>query len=157
MMKVAIQFLLLLILLPVFSRQATEPIKTERINGVLCQNDSTWLPYTYPDAKPWTPTKEQVEATEQWLDQYLKEPPPERAHWDKADRKRLWEKLSNYKRQYFGFTRQGEEYIYCNLYCDKTPLSCNPVDVDDGGECYIRILFNASGKKVVIFHRNGKA
>lgn len=158
MTKVAIHLLLPLILLSVFSRQTTEPIRTERINGVLCKNDSSWLPSTYPDAKPWVPTKEQVEATESVLEAYLKATPhSEFVAWKKADRLKFWERLAQYKRQYYGFTRKGKELIYGNFYCDETPLSCNPRDVLDGGDCYLRVIFDVQAKKVMLFLRNGKA
>src|SRR5262249_7252074 len=65
--------------------------------------------------------------------------------------------LERYKRQYYGCIREGKELIYGNFYCDDTPLSCNPREVDDGGECYIRALFDVKAKKVILFHRNGKA
>jgi hypothetical protein len=80
-----------------YQDQVSEKVETERINGVLCKNNESWIRYLYKDAQPWTPTAEQVGATEQSLNLYLKQEPHTYALWTRTERQTFWKKMAGYK------------------------------------------------------------
>ena len=98
--------------------------------------------YEFSDsvAAYWTPTREQVRALETGLVPFLKANiAPD--HYAYA----MIDKLSGYKRQYFGVTfADGQPLIYTNFFCydDFDNWQESPVFVMDGGECFFQVLYN---------------
>ena len=99
----------------------------------------------------WIPTKEQVVKAEAEIERFLKENPP-------IGSSDPWQRLPDYYRQYVGFIVDGQLAIYCNFYCwDAEPLTCEPVFVDDGGDCYFQITYDVGRQKVNKLDINGEA
>lgn len=95
----------------------------------------------------WVPSSYQVIAAEARLKSYLKTHPTQDPYFSPLP-------LSKYHRQYIGFTRLGQSYIYASFYpADDMPGSVNPddvpVDVCDGGERYWGVLFSVASLQVL--------
>ena len=99
-----------------------------------------------PAGPPWTPALADVLALEKRLPDYLrrqlaaeygkrrpKDPPP------------LWERAPGYKRQYVGIRPNGHRLIHGNFFCevDNLPWRTSPILVDDGGDCYFQVEYDA--------------
>lgn len=103
----------------------------------------------------WKPSRGDVTALEQGLPAYLKtinvplfsqEPP-------------IWERLSEYKGQYFGILENGKRVVYANYFCS-APLDSwmeEVLLVLDGGDCYFQIKFEVDTNRFYDLQVNGEA
>jgi hypothetical protein len=108
----------------------------------------------------WTPTLTDVLALEEKLPAYLREhyeslgepdkSRPKEPLWKRAPGSRfrtppLWNRAPGYKRQYFGFTRQGERVVFANFFCHATRgdhWKTDEVGYMDGGDCYFNVRYD---------------
>ena len=118
--------------------QDSRTVKADTIDGLICTNFSDWK-FMVNATEFWTPTKEDVLATENQIEAYLKKD-------SKFHTPDLWRKLPKYKR------------IFCNFFCwSHRPLDDKPVFVFDGGECFFRIQYDLDDKQCYDFNANGDA
>lgn len=104
----------------------------------------------------WTPSELDIQTlearieaflTEHMEDFYQHQPPVE-----------AW--LPEYARQYFGFERDGDQYIYGNFLCDRDLLQDYPnqlVMVEDGGDCFFQFHYNPATQEFSNLMVNGLA
>lgn len=97
----------------------------------------------------WTPTAVEVTALEDGLAAFLQGGP-----WD-----HLVERLPNYTRQYAGFVRDDERFIYANFFCRVvgTDWQETAVIVADGGDCYFQVVYNVDANSFVSISVNGES
>jgi len=139
-------------------------IKTDTVEGVIFNadglnpNDVKYFIYVKDNRNPdsyWTPTEADVLALEAKLPAYLKTK-ISADHYAYG----LWDKLTNYRRQYVGYVIDGERFIYVNYFCDsfnddawKTQLMM----VMDGGECFFQVQYQLADQTFVSLSINGFA
>ncbi len=103
----------------------------------------------------WTPTEADILALEANLEPFLaenaelfrREPPIE-----------TW--LPDYARQYYGFVRDGEQFIYGNFLCARDLLLDHPEDiviVMDGGDCFFQLIYQPTTQAFSNLMVNGDA
>lgn len=116
-----------------------------------------WMP-ALATGGVWTPALAEVLALEQDLPAYL------RGHRDAHENPRqgpLWKRAPAYKRQYFGISRRGERVIYANFFCrvfeEAQDWHQVPVQVEDGGDCYFSITYDAKHRTFKDLMVNGEA
>jgi hypothetical protein len=87
----------------------------------------------------WTPGEADIMALEGGLESYLQQA----ASRDHPD---LWQKLPEYKRQYFGLVESGRREIYANLFCDTLGKDWKRdfVSVLDGGACFFSVKYDVN-------------
>jgi len=121
-------------------------ITTDTLEGVIFTADNTekaGIGYEFNDPIMgyWTPTEIQVMALESSLVPYLKETIGSDGYGAG-----LWDKLSGYRRQYFGVTfANGQPLIYANYFCTSDYFDNwldSHVIVMDGGECFFHVLYD---------------
>ncbi|HUM70367.1 MAG TPA: hypothetical protein PLK31_16155, partial [Chloroflexota bacterium] len=97
----------------------------------------------------WTPTAVEVMALEDGLAAYLQE-----GEWGQ-----LVERLPDYTRQYAGFVRGDEQFIYANFFCrvEGTAWQETAVIVADGGDCYFQVVYNVDTGEFVSVSVNGES
>lgn len=102
----------------------------------------------------WMPTEEDVANLENGLTTFLKE-----SNSTYQDTAAILERLPDYTRQYFGLVRANEELIYANFFCGGETHDWleTPVVVDDGGNCYFQVLFNAEANTYLSLSVNGES
>lgn len=107
----------------------------------------TWL--DEPADTTWTPTADDIAILEAELVPYLQF----------NESTQLWERLLAYKRQYFGLVRADEKLIYANFFCDAPGIKWEEtaVIVEDGGDCYFQVIFNADTNTFVSLSINGES
>jgi hypothetical protein len=102
----------------------------------------------------WIPSETDIQALESALPTYLQEnadlfyrDPP------------VWERLDEYKRQYFGYNRDGKRFIYGNFFCHDMGIDYKTilVEVEDGGECYFQFKYDADSGEFFDLMVNGEA
>jgi hypothetical protein len=111
-----------------------------------------WMSGRSDTGELWTPALADVTALEAKLPAYL------RASYKDQSKEPLWKRAPGYKRQYFGITYQGARVIYANFFCD-APASWRTVlvDVDDGGDCYFSVKYDAKRGTFQDLMVNGEA
>ncbi len=103
----------------------------------------------------WTPTDADIVALEAHLESFLaenmerfrREPPIE-----------SW--LPDYGRQYFGFERDGEQFIYGNFLCARDLLIDHPDEIAivmDGGDCFFQLHYHPATQEFSNLMVNGDA
>ena len=78
----------------------------------------------------------------------------------RAREAKLHERIATYKRQYVGLeTRAGKRYVYANFLCRVRGerWKTQPVQVDDGGDCYLQLFFEPASGRYVELMINGDA
>lgn len=131
----------------------------DEIPGIIFSKERTEefasrLPITGELTPPfWTPTVEQVRASEKLLPEFIRRNVPK-------NRKPIGI-LSKYKRQYLGITKNGKAQIYINAFCEqywsqKKDWQSKFVFVFDGGNCYFQILFDPMTNEFTNFVINGE-
>ena len=87
----------------------------------------------------WTPDQEQILALEAALPTYLQANPQRFTSLPPA-----WERLDQYRRQYFGLQRGQEKTIYANYFCSDLGIDWQKqiVSVEDGGDCYFQFQYD---------------
>lgn len=103
----------------------------------------------------WRPTKAEVMELEQGLRAFLQTDDQAAT----SGRSPLWERLSDYKRQYYGFERAGQRLIHANFFCDDWGADWHhtPIFVLDGGDCYFQVVYNSQTNTFVSLCINGEA
>jgi hypothetical protein len=100
-----------------------------------------------PDAF-WTPALADVVKLEAGLPTYLRGRAARRvAAASGPQTNPLWKRAPGYKRQYVGVRRRGRAVIYANFFCEASPnvdWHREPVDVDDGGDCYFQVEYDVT-------------
>ncbi|MCQ3930670.1 MAG: hypothetical protein DPW16_09430 [Chloroflexi bacterium] len=104
----------------------------------------------------WTPSESDIQTLEAHIEVFLTE------HIEDIYQHQLpveaW--LPDYARQYFGFERDGERYIYGNFLCDRDLLLDYPnqlVMVEDGGDCFFQFHYNPATQEFSNLMVNGLA
>jgi len=83
----------------------------------------------------WTPSKEQILDLELRLDSYVNEQLPT-----------LSSRLNTYRRQYFGFVREGKQHIMAVGFCKPVSIDWRrePVTLPESGGCYFEGQYDAT-------------
>lgn len=102
----------------------------------------------------WTPSEDEIMKLEDRLAGYLsqnavqfyRQPP-------------VWERLDEYQRQYIGFERGGKKLIYGNFFCNNLGIDWRQglVIVQDGGECYFQVEYDAESGMFTMLLVNGES
>jgi hypothetical protein len=128
-------------------------------NGVIftaeqSQADLSWID---PQAEgTWTPTSADVAKLEADLIPFLQQA---QHHWLRPDPP-IWERAPDYKRQYLGLVKDGEQVIYANFFCqvdDGMDWKKEFVFVNDGGDCYFQVIYHVATGEFSDFSVNGEA
>jgi len=87
----------------------------------------------------WTPGEADIMELEGGLESYLQQ----EASRDHPD---LWQRLPEYKRQYFGLLESGRREIYANFFCDTLGKDWKRdfVSVLDGGDCFFSVKYDVN-------------
>ena len=95
----------------------------------------------------WTPTEADIGRAEEGLSKYLINNVPS-----------LAVKFSSYARQYTGFVYHGRKRLFMNFFCSPpSNWRCEPVGVDDGGDCYFRLEYDVVSGEYSHLSVNGSA
>lgn len=101
----------------------------------------------------FTPTAADIEALEAGVVTHLvAAAPPESPE--------LWKKVPSYVRQYAGIFRDGKKLVLVSFLCDgdeDDDWKTSPVVVDDGGDCFFRLLYEPATKAFSGLTINGDA
>jgi hypothetical protein len=65
-------------------------------------------------------------------------------------------KLAGYRRQFVGVVVGGRRLIFGNFFCRETPAT-EPVDVDDGGDCYFELFYDPTSHEFSRLYIHGEA
>jgi hypothetical protein len=67
--------------------------------------------------------------------------------------------VAGYKRQYVGLLKNKQRLIWGKFFCSAlgTNWRREPIDVDDGGDCYFQVLFNVDTGQFSELMVNGEA
>jgi hypothetical protein len=117
------------------------------------QQTSTYNPFRKDTC--WTPSLDQIKELEYILPSWL-------ASSDHKDSPKILANLNNYKRQYMGFIKNGNKYIYVNAFCDvfakeNKNWQTEYVLVWDGGSCFFQIVYDLINRVFIEFYVNGEA
>jgi hypothetical protein len=97
----------------------------------------------------WTPSSADVSQAEEGIRRYLEGTVPS-----------LSVKFSKYIRQYTGFYHEGRKLIFVNFLC-RSPSHpswrCQPIAVDDGGDCYFSLEYDVTSGEYRHLWVNGEA
>ncbi len=112
----------------------------------------TWLDEPADDF--WTPTAAEVANFEAGLEPFLLE--SSGGQWDTAP---IIERLPEYTRQYFGLVQNDQMLLLVNFFCDAMGSDWleMPVVVEDGGNCYLQIIFNPEANTYLSIYVNGES
>jgi len=102
----------------------------------------------------WAPSADDIFKLEEGLAAYLsqnsdyffRQPP-------------VWERLDGYQRQYIGLERGGRQIIYGNYFCNNLGMDWQKrlVIVDDGGDCYFQVEYDAKSGLFIKLMVNGES
>lgn len=104
----------------------------------------------------WIPEKQDIEELNSALKTCLdKEKPVVPKTWFNRDY--ILDNINRYNREYTGFFKNGTEYIICNMSLtnDREPQDNTFTSVYDGGCSFVRVVFEAKTKKVILINCNG--
>jgi hypothetical protein len=156
-MKYSICIPLLILLGCRYPSQLPVIVESGTVKGIICTEAKSWN-YVLQGREIWMPTVEQVLEAEAIIETFLHDNYPALG---KVVRER------QYFRQYVGWIGDGHKGIYCNFFCDpldpkdfeetddveardrSSKLNCNPVQVEDGGDCFFQIYYDADERKVI--------
>jgi hypothetical protein len=120
-----------------------------------------WAWLAKPPASFWTPALADVVKLEARLAAYLRDDRAARraAAGSGPQKNPLWKRAPGYKRQYVGIRRRGRKVIYANFFCEAPSYDWHrePVDVDDGGDCYFQVEYDVDGGRFDNIAVNGGA
>ncbi len=93
----------------------------------------------------WTPTTQDIAN----LEAQLQQPPA------KTDLR----PLSDYKRQFAGYTANGQRMLLGNYFCETHNINWKiaPLIVLDGGNCFFQVKYNADTQQILEIVVNGEA
>ena len=122
------------------------------INGVvLSTSKGHYLPYSN-DGKPtggWKPSRAMIKHAQPVILRYIED-----------TNKEIFEKLDQYRCQYFGTIVDGKKRIHCNCFFlteDKENWRTTPIVVDDGGNWYFQLEYDVETEKCINFAVNGES
>jgi hypothetical protein len=136
--------------------EAFEVVKTADFEGVIIPREKArdfMRAFSGMEEKDaWTPNKDDVLKLEEKIEAYLKKAAAKRSP-------NLWSKLAQYKRQYIGIMRNNRRVIYANFFCDSfdKDWKTKPVMVDDGGDCFFRVIYEPVSAAFSDLQINGEA
>lgn len=119
------------------------PVKTDEFEGVIL------LP------GDWVPSVDEILALEEQLVTYL---PQQQGAFDGLQAP-IVERLSAYKRQYWGVFEKEKRLIVANFFCDASRYDWHEqeVRVIDGGDCYFRLKYDVEAGTFSDLVVNGSA
>lgn len=104
----------------------------------------------------WTPSEADIQTLEANLETFLTDSADQfYQHLPPVD---AW--LPDYGRQYYGYERDGEQFIYGNFLCDHELMADHPNDivlVEDGGDCFFQLHYNVATQEFFDLMVNGFA
>jgi len=105
------------------------------------------------EAPFWTPTNDDIGVLENALPTYLKSHSPQSG---------TAVNLANYRRQYFGCTKNGRKVVFVNAFCGNADERHKGwrnriVFVKDGGECCFQVIYDVEKGNFSSLHYNGYA
>jgi hypothetical protein len=122
--------------------ESGELIQTDEFEGIIFsreQAEQTGLAPFFGSTLEgyWTPGAADILELEGGLESYLQQA----ASRDHPD---LWQRLPEYKRQYFGLIESGRRVIYANYLCDALGKDWKRdfVAFLDGGDCYFSVKYD---------------
>ena len=117
---------------------AWERVEIDGIEGVIVAEAD--VSAFVGDDEPWTPTVDDVTAVELAI----------------AEEQGA---LPDHRRQYAGFTEDGDLKIFVNGFCDDfgQDWEREPIIVMDGGECFFNAVYNVDRASLEWFTFNGEA
>ena len=119
----------------------TPPTEQEDIHDVIIDADAIELGmiqiYITDAEGLWTPTQNDVMQLESGLATYLRQN-------TEPEHKRIWQELTDYKRQYIGIVQDGQPSIYVNFFCrGEGNISETSIMMPlGGGDCYFQVIYN---------------
>lgn len=113
-----------------------------------------WLLANGQTVEYWTPSESDILALEDGLAAYLQN---SSNHF--YEETPVWERLSEYNRQYIGMVLDGKKIIYANYFCDsvETDWRKDFVFVLDGGDCFFQFKYDVDGTEFFDLQVNGVA
>jgi hypothetical protein len=119
------------------------PVRTGQFEGIIL------LP------GDWVPTDKEILALEEQLVAYLIQ---QRGAFDSLQTP-IEQRLSNYRRQYWGVIENDKKLIVANFFCDAshTDWTEQVVEAIDGGDCYFRIRYDPEAETFYDLVVNGSA
>ena len=99
----------------------------------------------------WNPTREQLDGAEPDVLEKIQRSEPE-----------LFQRIDQYRCQYFGITVDGRKRIYYNFFLNDTEAfdgdwRTEPVFVLDGGSDYFHLEYDLESRQCTNFYVNGEA
>jgi hypothetical protein len=135
-------------------------VQADRFEGVILpaeQAAELWHGATgSPPQGAWTPEEADVRKLEAGLQAYVQSAAPQRSP-------QLWQKLDGYKRQYAGVLLDGRRVIYVNFVCNavvaegRMDWQRQPILVEDGGDCFFQLRYDAELDAYTDLSVNGEA
>jgi len=123
------------------------------------------VPYNFGLMSSWTPSRELVLAAEHRVATFLLNYPRHTPAADESDRLERYSaplivsKLATYQRQYSGILSEGHRALFMNFFprgdCEK--WTTEPVEVDDGGHSYFRLIYRPDQGDFSRYDVNGEA
>ena len=105
-------------------------------------------------AEYWTPSEAEVRALENGLIAFLQD----KSAQFNSQRAPIWERLTEYNRQYAGLIMEGRTFIYANFFCDSmTDWKKDFVFVMDGGDCFFQFKYDPATGEFFDLQVNGEA
>ncbi len=153
-MKNIIIAISLLVTVLSFGQNANDNPLRITVDGVILPNLSYFDSGTIPDGT-WLLTPKEALLFEAGLQDYLRENPDPRSP-------KLWEKLSEYKRQYAGVIVEGKQLIYTSFICnsfaeDNDDWQRDVLIISDGGDCFFNIMFDPAEGNYFDLYVHGEA
>ena len=149
----SLHFFLLILFAACSSSAADEELRTVVYQGVIIDADKAaqlkaLASFVTDHDGYYTLMNEDVVTLENHLPAYLQKEAPDIAA-----------NLSQYKRQYIGFWRQGKPYVLINAFCDDLGMDWQNeiVDVLDGGDCFFNVEYNMAEASFARLRIHGEA
>lgn len=138
----------------VMEANAAMPISTGVVfSGKQTEQSAKVQPTLHIGAPYWTPSEGEIRQLESALPEFL-----ERSN----GAAKIVRKLSSYRRQYLGYSDNGEKWILVNSFCEgywKRDASWQniAVVVYDGGDCYFRVRYRVLSRSFSGLDINGES
>jgi hypothetical protein len=120
------------------------------------QGMGDWFLANPQTAEYWTPSAGDIFTLEERLVPYLQDHPDDRFSTQQVP---IWERLSQYDRQYIGIVLDGKQIVYANYFCDslETDWKKEFVFVLDGGDCFFQFKYDVDSGEFFDLQVNGVA
>lgn len=111
-----------------------------------------WMGYAFSDY--WTPSETDIYAFEGGIRDFLIQTADPRFYQQPP----VWDRLPEYKRQYFGVMIDGRRLLFANFFCINDPnWTTDLVVVLDGGECFWHVMYDPATGEYLNLQVNGEA